>query len=171
MNMKLINGFLGFGILLMASQINAATIFQATNSDFNISDTTVGGLFAIFDNEADLIAGTPLLEITLGDRVIVDGIPPATTTSLTNFRTSSSLDITGSNFVFGATTSSGASSWILGVGEELYYAGSNQWSISFEGIGPELKVVDIQAIPIPAAVWLFGSGLLGLVAVARRKKS
>jgi hypothetical protein len=31
-------------------------------------------------------------------------------------------------------------------------------------------ILDAQ-IPIPAAVWLFGSGLLGLVAVARRKKS
>ena len=29
--------------------------------------------------------------------------------------------------------------------------------------------VDLQPIPIPAAVWLFGSGLLGLVAVARRR--
>ena len=27
----------------------------------------------------------------------------------------------------------------------------------------------ITAVPVPAAVWLFGSGLLGLVAVARRK--
>ena len=26
------------------------------------------------------------------------------------------------------------------------------------------------AIPVPAAVWLFGSGLLGLVGVARRRK-
>jgi hypothetical protein len=28
-----------------------------------------------------------------------------------------------------------------------------------------------QVIPIPAAVWLFGSGLLGLIGVARRKKA
>ena len=26
-------------------------------------------------------------------------------------------------------------------------------------------------VPVPAAVWLFGSGLLGLVGVARRKQS
>jgi len=26
-------------------------------------------------------------------------------------------------------------------------------------------------VPIPAAVWLFGSGLLGLVGIARRKKT
>lgn len=30
-------------------------------------------------------------------------------------------------------------------------------------------VTDVSAVPVPAAVWLFGSGLLGLVGVARRK--
>jgi hypothetical protein len=29
----------------------------------------------------------------------------------------------------------------------------------------------VNAVPVPAAVWLFGSGLLGLVGVARRRKS
>jgi len=32
-------------------------------------------------------------------------------------------------------------------------------------------LVRTSAIPIPAAVWLFGSGLLGLVGMARRKKT
>ena len=30
---------------------------------------------------------------------------------------------------------------------------------------------DFTVVPVPAAVWLFGSGLLGLIAVARRKKT
>ena len=30
---------------------------------------------------------------------------------------------------------------------------------------------DVAVVPVPAAVWLFGSGLLGLVGVARRKKA
>jgi hypothetical protein len=30
---------------------------------------------------------------------------------------------------------------------------------------------DVSAVPVPAAAWLFGSGLIGLVGIARRKKS
>ena len=30
-------------------------------------------------------------------------------------------------------------------------------------------IINTQAVPVPAAVWLFGSGLLGLVGIARRK--
>jgi hypothetical protein len=29
----------------------------------------------------------------------------------------------------------------------------------------------VSAIPVPAAVWLFGSGLLGMIGIARRKKA
>ncbi len=32
-------------------------------------------------------------------------------------------------------------------------------------------IVPVSAVPVPAAVWLFGSGLLGLVGVARRRKA
>ena len=32
-------------------------------------------------------------------------------------------------------------------------------------------VLNANVVPVPAAVWLFGSGLLGLVGVARRKKA
>jgi hypothetical protein len=31
--------------------------------------------------------------------------------------------------------------------------------------------IGVAAVPVPAAVWLFGSGLLGLIGVARRKKT
>ena len=40
--------------------------------------------------------------------------------------------------------------------------GGVAYSLSLEGT--------VSAVPVPAAVWLFGSGLLGLVGVARRKK-
>lgn len=37
------------------------------------------------------------------------------------------------------------------------------------GIPGDFMAVRNSAVPIPAAVWLFGSGLLGLIGVARRK--
>ncbi len=39
------------------------------------------------------------------------------------------------------------------------------------GGGYYIDNVSISSVPIPAAVWLFGSGLLGLVGIARRKKA
>ena len=39
-------------------------------------------------------------------------------------------------------------------------------------VGLDSNIDNIQAVvPVPAAVWLFGSGLLGLVGIARRKKT
>jgi len=35
----------------------------------------------------------------------------------------------------------------------------------------EWVVTEVSAVPIPAAVWLFGSGLIGLAGFARRKKA
>jgi len=42
---------------------------------------------------------------------------------------------------------------------------------AFEADIEALLYSDVSAVPVPAAVWLFGSALLGLTGVARRKKS
>jgi len=42
------------------------------------------------------------------------------------------------------------------------------FSSSFVG---SFLVRDVATVPVPAAVWLFGSDLIGLVGVARRKKA
>lgn len=52
-------------------------------------------------------------------------------------------------------------------------------SVSFAGVADQIVFDDVTfgsetpgpVIPIPAAVWLFGSGLIGLVGMARRKKT
>lgn len=51
----------------------------------------------------------------------------------------------------------------MGIGYEIS-ALEGEWAVQTD---------DFRAmvVPIPAAVWLFGSGLIGLVGVARRKKS
>lgn len=35
----------------------------------------------------------------------------------------------------------------------------------------EAQYTSLAPVPVPAAVWLFGSGLIGLVCVGRRKKA
>ena len=32
------------------------------------------------------------------------------------------------------------------------------------------QILSVSAVPVPAAVWLFGSGLIGLIGFAKRKK-
>jgi len=45
----------------------------------------------------------------------------------------------------------------------------NWYSITFGDVTGTIQGVDLAPIPVPAAVWLFGSGLIGLVGVARRR--
>jgi hypothetical protein len=50
---------------------------------------------------------------------------------------------------------------------EFAFAGSNgRYSKSNTGVG-----IEVSTVPLPAAAWLFGSGLLGLGAVGRRRRS
>ena len=37
-------------------------------------------------------------------------------------------------------------------------------------VGSTGQIIDQSVVPVPAAVWLFGSGLLGLIGVARRRR-
>jgi len=49
----------------------------------------------------------------------------------------------------------------------------NPWASGGALIDPILansSLTVLQSVPVPAAVWLFGSGLIGLIGVARRKK-
>ena len=47
----------------------------------------------------------------------------------------------------------------------------NDTSMNFGNIlHPNIRV-NVNTVPIPAAVWLFGSGLIGLIGIARRKKA
>jgi len=55
-----------------------------------------------------------------------------------------------------------------GISEGLYTGVVGYFDI---GSGNSMHVTSVSAVPIPSAVWLFGSGLLGLIGVARSKKA
>ena len=48
--------------------------------------------------------------------------------------------------------------------------GTYEWTWG-SGASADSLTLNVGAVPIPAAAWLFGSGLLGLIGVARRKKA
>ena len=45
------------------------------------------------------------------------------------------------------------------------------YDINWEWDASDRPLVGVSAIPVPAAAWLFGSGLLGLIGIARRKQA
>lgn len=66
---------------------------------------------------------------------------------------------------------------LLAPGSFNFYATPGKYFVSFFGFAdtsaPQLGNygIEITQIPIPAAVWLFGSGLLGLSLVSRRDRA
>lgn len=65
----------------------------------------------------------------------------------------------------GGTTLSNASKTIF-----ANATGDGKWSLASNGTAT-YAIPGVSAVPVPAAAWLFGSGLVGLVGIARRKRS
>ena len=55
--------------------------------------------------------------------------------------------------------------------EGSYRFVASAFADSFNGSGEADYSFTVTTVPVPAAVWLFGSGLLGLIGIARRKKA
>ena len=93
--------------------------------------------------------------------------------TLTDFEFPVPMIATGMS-VTTATESLGS---LLAPGSFNFEVTPGDYFVSFFGFAdvsaPELGQygIEISQIPVPAAVWLFGSGLLGLVGIARRRKA
>jgi hypothetical protein len=94
------------------------------------------------------------------------------TAILTDFEFPVPMIATGMS-VTTATESLGS---LLAPGSFNFNATPGDYFVSFFGFAdlsaPQLGQygIEISQVPVPAAVWLFGSGLIGLVGVARRRK-
>ena len=92
--------------------------------------------------------------------------------TLTDFEFLAPMELTGMN-VTTATESLGS---LAKPGSFTFDAEPGEYYVSFFGLAgkppyPSQYGIEISqvVVPVPAAVWLFGSGLLGLIGVARRK--
>jgi len=62
---------------------------------------------------------------------------------------------------------SGSNAWLF----DFTFHDGSQFATSKNFKAAAWAVHDGDVVPVPAAMWLFGSGLLGLTGIARRKKS
>lgn len=153
----LITGGMGIGGGYTADATTLTLTSVTGNSGTGILGTTVGfgtvgsiisGVDGGVDGVIDYNPFTPvtnLLEIggwTLDLSTLI--IDPASTTA--NLKLSGTGVLTGGGYDPTAAT----------------------WRLSTTSTGGSYSM-SITAVPVPAAVWLFGSGLIGLIGIARRK--
>lgn len=94
------------------------------------------------------------------------------TATLTDFSFPAPMIDTGMN----VTTTKDWLGGLMAPGSFTFNATPGRYYVSFFGsadFSTSLQLgqygIDISQVPVPAAIWLFGSGLIGLVFVARRK--
>ncbi len=171
-NVDIINGMLSGSGTINGNTVNAAIVGPGSspgeliiNGNFTQTETgllhmEIGGLLA--GDEYDVLnisgtatlAGTLDLDLTnLGSGIFKPGIGDA-------FDILTAESIIGEFDILSLAVIGG------GLGWQLDYLVDEIGTIDVA----RLTVVEVAPVPVPAAIWLFGSGLLGLVSVARRKK-
>ena len=167
------------GVISYSGAIGVFTV----NITTGISKPAITGLQLLDLNSIDVSGGAGDLIFKLTDTDYV-GSPPALT-GLFGGTTIGSVDFDflydenntefgGTSFFDPAVTTtadfSGAGTGIPG-SPSASYSLTIIAELSHSGSGVSSFDAEIRAVPVPAAVWLFGSGLLGLVGMARRKRA
>jgi hypothetical protein len=98
--------------------------------------------------------------------------------TLTDFEFPMSMIETGMD----VTTATSTLGMLMGPGSFIFNAMPGNYYVSFYGFAdvfsdklPDTQLgqygIEISQIPVPPAAWLFCSGLLGMIAISRRKKA
>lgn len=136
---------------------DATGLFNAIDEGLNVGDTISGTTLkqdtngdGIFDKFTDVLSGNPYSDYLM------------------------SISPNSTYYTNEGPAPLAATDQSLGLGYDIdgNYVGS-----PFDGIkglinigsGNSLTVTEVSTVPVPAAAWLFGSGLIGLVGMARRK--
>jgi len=166
-------------VLLIPGVSNANIIKPALDiQDIGAGDTGVTFTSTIFDIDA-----TVFTIVTDSAPIDIDDVDFSLTSTgfvLGGMGTFSGSFIVGGGLLTGTFTDLmvldfGGGDGTFG-GDVVYTGGSLQGALTggrieggFSALGMASKLGQVSVVPVPAAVWLFGSGLIGLVGVARRK--
>lgn len=165
-------------VLIAAGNANAAgvPIWSPTSSSIQTITLELLGIddgvdFAIFDDTdlggflAPLTLNTPLGSASINTSNNGDGSWHFEDAS----NATNALDISAGSFIFAFSADSGTN-WSASA-DSWTEISANTWKIVYPGRTAtiNLTAVDVTPVPLPAAVWLFGSSLIGLTVFARRK--
>ena len=167
MKKKTVYALIGVVSILTIARVDAATVFAPTDGDVNfLFGDFAGGILAMFDDSDQSYGG---LSLAIDVPGIVGVVGPVNNGDHIASNSNGTLTLTGSdNYILGLNVGG-----IWFADSSVVAVGANSYTVSF-GNGGSVLQVDVQiipAVPLPAAVWLFGSGLLGLVGGAIRKKA
>jgi hypothetical protein len=121
-------------------------------------------------------APIPLGQLVWGDvENIASGTPQDYTFTLAE-NSEVTFEIAPSATIVGEVSSSGGG--VVGTGTDFVVALDKDVEYKFRvqkiGAGGQVDFdgsITVSSVPLPAAAWLFGSALLGLVGIARRKRA
>jgi hypothetical protein len=159
-------------LFLLASVAGAATVLIATDGDVNFLFGDLGDYeLYMFDDDDEFGDTTENLNVTVPSLVGISG-PSSDASGLFHLATNEigdtlRLDGIVPQFVLGLSDDNGQT-FLMDTG--AVDLGANSLQLTFENSGTLLTVdVITSPVPLPAAVWLFGSAMVGLVVVGRRK--
>lgn len=166
---------LGTVLALATSVASAATIiWTPTDSDINYSfdagTSSDDNLYALFDvTDFDGAQANALVLNKPADTITFTA--NGFNFDLTSDVTPNTTTLFGNNEFVIATSLDNGISWSDTFTTYELVANTNLYNLTFE-TGTVLSIdaiPEIQAVPVPAAAWLFGTGLIGIVGIARRK--
>jgi len=181
------------GIALLVSGSANAVIFHPTDQNVNFFTLAVQGdvsrlELGVFDDSVVSFAGQPWLSVNVVTGDIIDFSPVIgqnTNYSLTNnaydtapLGVHNTLTLTGNdNFQLalrrGLPGDSDFIAWSFAnstVCSDNTNSCNVSWNFGTTQLVVDVQTVEVPPVPVPAAAWLFGSGLLGLAGVMRRQK-
>ena len=158
---------------LIATKAGAAsTVMTVTDGDVNFLFGDLQGYeLYMFDDDAfgsdeNLLVPIPSVVDVDGPNTDANGIFHLASNDNGTLR----LDGESPDFVVGATND-GGNSWIMDENPIWQPVGNAvQLQFMLDASTGSVLTVDVAPVPLPAAAWLFGSALLGIVTISRRRK-
>jgi len=162
------------GINLLAGESIISASLTVVKGAYFGDDQEEWALTSIESNVSDLIYGTGTGLDIFDDLAGGSAYGAATLTAAGGIDSLINVNLTGANVFTDIDSSLASLDGLFAIGGYLSTIDSDNTEVLFNGTGgPDflMSVLTIETtiVPVPAAVWLFGSGLIGLIGVAMRK--